>query len=197
MRRRTMLALAGSLLLADGKYSMKASDTTGKETDDDLFIASSKTLKVGTVASPASLTKTLRIPCSEIVPVDDTQPFVIFSGGVYIANRTANNQIVIECSVVLPVGVMITAFRARFRLNAVSDTANAVLYRLASDAATSIATLTSVTTGWATLSASLSQLVSTGQHFSVEVTLNGANAQDGRLGWVELDYTMPSYDKGI
>ena len=193
--RRVLSTMAGLVLVADGKYALKASDTVGKETDDDLFIGATKTVKVGTVASPSAITKTLRIPSQECVPANDTQKWS-FTFSV-VAPNAVNTNCQLQGSVVLPAGVTITAFRARLFRNTTNDTATAQLARIASDTSSSLGVLTHAGTGCQTLSASLSELVAPGQTYAVDINLKGvAFAVDAKLGWIEVDYTMPSYDKG-
>jgi len=100
--------------------------------------------------------------------------------------------------VVLPAGVTVTAVRFRGYRQTVSDTSNCTFIRVENDTTTTLSTLTHATTGWATVSASLTEGVSAGRTYVIQVGLVGvAAAADGRFGWFEVDYTMPSYDKGI
>jgi hypothetical protein len=180
--------------LSDGKRALKASDTVGKETDDDLFIVNTKTVKVGTVASPGSLTKTIRIPASETVPSSNNDTWVYQTG--HVQGNTNNVLASFVGSMVLPKGVTITAFRTRLYRGTTSDTATATLRRLASDAQSDLAANTHNATGWLTQSTSLSQLVGDESYF-VFITLQGvATDGDARFQFAELDYTMPSYDRG-
>lgn len=107
--------------MSDGKFALKASDAVGKETDDDLFISSTKTVKVGTVASPASLTRTIRFDHSQFAPEADFTQW--FNDTLQIQPRS-NNTEVLYAPVVLPKGVTITKLRGRIFL---SDTFPTVL----------------------------------------------------------------------
>jgi hypothetical protein len=186
--------LTGLLLLSDGKYALKSSDTVGKETDDDLFIDVAKRVKVGTAASPTAITKTIRIPHAEfIASVGGAATW--FVGAGYLRTNTPNQITEFEAAVVLPKGVTITAFRVRLYKQNAGDTAVAVLRRGADDGTqTLLKTLTlSTTAAWTTLSDSLTELVAD-DIYRVSVTLNGvANANDARVMWFEFDYTMPDY----
>jgi len=167
----------------------------GKETDDDLFVSDTKTVKVGTVASPSAITKLLRIPHCELVPAASGTASQFASG--YAAPGTNSTFTVFRGSVVLPKGVTITAHRFRGYRNAVGDIATVTLERInTNDTVTALNTLTHATTGWATTSNSLSQLVGD-EGYLVTVNLQGVVALDARYAWYEIDYTMPSYDKGI
>lgn len=180
----------------DGKTALKASDTAGKETDDDLFVASTKTVKVGTVASPSSITKPLRITSAEVIPVGDTQLWSFFDGYLHAGSSTV--VLIARAAVLVPKGITLTTVRARLYRNSTSDVASAILIRVADDGTvTTLATLTHSTTGWQTVSASLSQLVGDEVYFlsiSLDPNTNGTHV---RFNWAEFDYTMPSYDKGI
>lgn len=181
----------------DSKYALKASDTAGKETDDDLFIASTKTLKVGTVASPGTLTKTpARISFAELIPEKNTTKWDIGTG--YLANNSAGASEFFYGSFFLPAGVTITQVALRSYRAAPVDVASATLYRVGdSGSLTSLATfIWAGGSGYATFTASLSELVGTAPYV-LEVELNGFAAGDSRFVWYELTYTMPSYDKGL
>jgi hypothetical protein len=183
-----------ALALTDGKYALKASDTVGKETDDDLFIAAAKTVKVGTVATPSALTKTIRIPHAELLPFHDTDAWVC--SVLDVEPRTANVLLELTGSIVLPKGVTITSLSARSYRQTVSDAAGCALYRNSSDAPTQIAIVGHSSTGWQTQTTSLSQLVGD-EAYALYVNLRGvAVAADARFQYAELTYTMPDYSKG-
>jgi hypothetical protein len=175
---------------------MKASDTVGKETDDDLFIAAAKTVKVGTVAAPASLTKTIRIHHAEFVP-EKTATSWLYTNTLIRPNTAAVIQN-FYAPLTLAKGVTIVAVRQRAYRNAVGDFAYAELDYVASDSLTTIATLTHDTTGWQTKTATLSQLVGD-EAYHIFASLRGAGngGLDARLQYIEIDYTMPDYSKGV
>jgi hypothetical protein len=197
LNNTSVYPLLRSEQLSDGKYALKASDTIGKETDDDLFISATKTVKVGTVASPSSITKTLRVPFAECIPSNSAQAYT--TGLSSILPLNANELITLRSSIVLPKGVTITVFRARMlREDATNDVAEAKLYRVNDDATASlIATATHTGTGLSTVSAALTQLVGD-QSYTSQVQLKGfAQNNDAFFVWCEIEYTVPSYDKGI
>lgn len=180
----------------DGLYALKASDTVGKETNDDLFIDAAKTVKVGTVASPGALTKVLRVPHGELVPELDTSKWK-FVGG-YVQPNGIATQVTLYASVVFPPGVTLTGFLARVYRQTVSDLVRVFLYRLDTSGGTfSVVNYLSGATGWHDLSGSINQLVGT-EAYVMSVVLNGAAAAaDARFSYAEITYTMPSYDKGL
>jgi hypothetical protein len=179
----------------DNKYAMTASDTAGKETDDDLFISASKTLKVGTVASPSAITKTIIVPFGEMIPETNTTTWLCFTTG-YITANTVNVTQNFYASVVLPRGVTVTVIRGKVYRNAAGDTCTVTLLRSTSTSATTLATLTAATGGWTTQSASISDLVGTEEYYIFVAIKGSTSITDARFGWFELDYTMPDYSKG-
>jgi hypothetical protein len=193
-RRQVLSALTALVLLSDGKYSMKASDTVGKETDDDLFISSNKTVKVGTVASPGVITKTIRIPAHEFVPYLTTANWEYTSSHVRPSSTAATSFF---APIVLPKGCTITQVLVRwFKQAHPADSIDGVFMQVVSDGASTLATLTTTSTGWHNTSAALSQLVGNESYVAqVNMDANSSNL-DVRLQYFEITYTMPSYDKG-
>jgi len=181
----------------DGGYALRANDAAGKEATDDLWVLSTKMLKVGSVASPASLTKVpARLNYSDLIPNNDGTLWDIATG--YIANNSAGVSELFNGSFKFAAGVTITQVALRsFRQN-VTDVASATLYRVGdSGSRTSVATfIWAAGTGYATFTASISELVGTAG-YELEIELNGAAAGDARFVWYEVTYTMPSYDKGL
>lgn len=183
--------------LADGKYALKASDTAGKETDDDLWVAITKTVKVGTVAAPGTITKTLRIPHGELVPTDQSVNPAYFQIG-YMRSSNLGSSLAIG-SVVMPKGVTITKASARLYRAGGGDTALVTFYKIADDGtSTTLATLThDAASGWQTKTATLSQLVGD-ETYTIVVEVDPASVNtDARFNWFELEYSVPSFDKGI
>src|SRR5439155_23793598 len=171
----------------DGKYALKASDPVGKETNDDLFVASTKTVKVGTVASPASLSKTLRISHAQCVPQTNGDAWTI---GTYARPTMLNVPVNLNYAIVLPKGVTITAVRWRGYRQTVNDTATATFQWIDdTGTATTLATLTHAATGRATVWASISQVVGSEAYICIVALLGKAAANEARGNWPELAYT--------
>jgi hypothetical protein len=183
--------------MSDGKYALKASDMVGKETDDDLFISTTKTLKVGTVASPGSLTKVLRFHCAELVPLSDIDAWGFSTGAQYVAPRVANTTLFLLGPLPIPKGVTLTKIRVRHFRASSSDVSVTRLYRRNSDdTTTELASITHASTGWLSNETSVSQLVGD-EGYAITVELKGVSgALDAKWGWCEMDYTMPDYSKG-
>jgi hypothetical protein len=182
----------------DGLYALKSSDTAGKETNDDLFISNTKTVKVGTVASPSAITKLLRIPHGEFVLTSTAQNLVFDFGRIFYNGGGAVDQKAIA-SILVPKGVTITKIKAHMFRNAVGDKAEVEFRRNAATGSTTtlLATLTHSTTGNQTVEASLTEGPVGDNTYLAWLKLQGAAAGDASLSWLELEYTMPSYDKGI
>jgi hypothetical protein len=177
----------------DGAYALRAADTVGKEAFDDLYVGSSKTVKVGTVASPATITKTIRLPFGEFVPALSTYAWTFGTTYLYDGTATGSSQVFIG-PLVLPRGVTITTVSAHLyrAANVAGNVATMDLYKDGSAIASVDA---SPSTGFTDPSASISQLVGT-ENYVLYVTLQQVGVGDTRFAWADITYTMPSYDKG-
>lgn len=166
------------------------------EVAGDIFIPNTAAPLVGTAAAPSSIAKTLRIPAHHFAP--QTEAITWNAGNGDLRPRTANVSGIYEFSVPLPKGVTITAYRIRAYRQTTSDLASGSLVRI-NDAGgtTGLGSVTHSGTGWSTISnTSPNQLVGDEGYF-VEVSLRGvSSANNARIMWIEVDYTMPSYDKG-
>lgn len=180
----------------DGAYALRASDTVGKDAYDDLYVGSSKTVKVGTTASPGTITKTLRVPFSNLLPGSSAALWT--TGLSSILPNAINTTLTCRCSFVMPKGVTVTQLAVRMNRNdATNDVAVAKLYS-ADDSATAtlLATCTHTGTGQSTVTAALSQVVGN-EYYIVSLDLKGFAANnDAYMMYFEVTYTMPSYDKG-
>jgi hypothetical protein len=180
----------------DGGFAVRSADTAGKEAFDDLFVLATKTVKVGTVASPSSIAKTIRIPALEFIPGLNTTTWDTRNGD--LRPNTVNVNQDFEAPCVLPKGVTITAFRLRGYRQTVSDTVATTLTRIDDTGGTTgLATNTHDTTGWQTKTTSgLTQLVGDESYIVVAALKGVSSFNDARLLYLEVDYTVPSYDKG-
>lgn len=161
------------------------------------WLSTAATWRVGSPGTPASVTKKIRIPHAEFVPESAAESY-FFSLG-YLRPNTANTVLTCRGAAVLPKGVTVTAVRARmYRTSATNDSAQCAFVRLNDDGTqTSVATVSHAGTGWATAAATgLSQLVGDEGYVLETQLLGKAAVTDARLMWAELEYTMPSYDKG-
>jgi hypothetical protein len=166
------------------------------------YVSPTATVAVGSVAAPSHLTKTLRVPYAETVPLLSSYAWVYGNQGPWVTpadNSTA--ALAIVGTLVLPAGVTITAVRARMHRSAVGDLAEFVFYRGNNDDTQSIlSTLTHSTTGWQTVSAVLNELTSELKQYFYTVVLQKAAAATPntvRYQWMEVDYNMPDYSRAI
>lgn len=159
-------------------------------------IADTETVVVGQKGALSSISKTIRIPYGQMLPRFDSG----WRLDSYAHPKTAASNIQFDGSVVLPKGVTVTGFRVRTYRQNTGDFAEAKLFRSDDSAAlTTLATLTHATTGWATLAdTSLNDAVGNDVYYiNVSLTVAGGGADfDARFLWTEIDYDMPSYDKG-
>ena len=165
----------------------------------DLWLQSTKTAKVGTQASTATITKTFIVPHSALVPGLDT--YTISHTQNYISSRTTN-AIVVHGPIVLPPNVTITKVETGVFRSSTADTLDTKLYEIkTSDASATLrATLTySTGTGWRTLASSAMSLGTSSPFFSVQVSMNPAGifGDNARFSWYRLSYKMPSYDRSL
>ncbi len=143
------------------------------------------------VANLASVTKSIRVPFTGLVPSLNTGTWNYTSASLHpndVSNQTYRG------TTLIPKGATITNFSARLNRAAVADFALAFLNRVSdTPSSTTIASVQHATTGWATLSASLSQLVGD-EAYVWGVQLIPTNlSTDAAVAWVELTYTVPNY----
>ncbi len=181
---------------SDLGYALRGNDTSGKEAYDDLWVLSTKTVKVGSAGTPATITKTLRFTSAHFRPATDTTVFVETSE--YVHSSTDAGAQVLWAGFVLPPGVTITSVATRGYVAGGGMAVDTALYRIESDAATSLASGSHVSiASWTTETLSISESVTAARHYKISVSLDGGgSASDARLQFVDVTYTMPSYDKG-
>lgn len=159
-------------------------------------MSSAKTMRVGTQNSTGSLDKAVRVPWREVIPNNDTTPWLVSD---YLSVGATGNVENYGAPVVLQKGVTLTGFRARLYRESTADTALARLRRTGDSATgTNLVTLNSTSTGWVTLTSStVNQLVGD-ETYTIAVQLRCVSTATGaRYLWAEPLYTMPSYDKAV
>lgn len=173
---------------------------SGKGINVPIYLSSGVTMNVGSVSAAGSITKTLRIPYTEMRPTVAGEPYQI--GGGYLHPNSVAATRTYMTAVVLPRGVTLTAYRMRtYQVSTVTDSAQSYLEQGSSTGGNStMATLiseSSLAGAWQTYASTLAQVVGE-ETYVIKVQLySSASATDTRLLWHELDYTMPSYDKTI
>jgi hypothetical protein len=194
---RDIINFADALGNDDG-WAMRASNPNGRESNLSLFITNTETLKVGTVGAPSTITKTVRVPYTAMLVMDPNDSVYYANGYMYPGTTPAHHAV--EGHFVFPRGVTLTALRLRgyrqtggehlvFRFDRISDTG----------VPTNLINNTLTGSGWITASFVLNETVAAEDYlFWLEFGVTGGGpATDVRLAYIEVDYQMPSYDKGI
>ena len=116
-----------------------------------MYFSPTNPISIGTVATPTTVTKTVRIPYTMLQVVGAGDDVVLAKGYVHPASVPAHMDL--EGHFVFPRGVTVTAWRARAYRASVNETVICQLHRLSDTGANTILdTLTHNTTGWTTLS---------------------------------------------
>jgi hypothetical protein len=159
---------------------------------------------VGTPSTPATLGKTIRVSAAQFIAEDSTVGYTFNAAngkGLLSSNSTANTEF--AAPVYLPRGCTVTAVRVRFNAAAAESAFQLLSFYKYDDTGgrTTIATFNgTVATGWSTVALSCSETLAAATNYAVVVQLNctgSGTAHNVGFMWVEFDYTIPSYDKGI
>jgi len=151
------------------------------------------------VSNLEEVTKTYRLTAHSFVPQFDTDEWRRFVA--YISPLTGT-AVTFYATVILPPGSVITTFSSRTYRDAAADTIGLTLYAT-NDAGGSSSTITTLTPGVGyvtTTSSGLSESVTASKQYAVTCTLDPDTLTglfETRLYWVEVGYTVPSYDKTI
>lgn len=183
-----------AVTFSDSYHALAAQDTVGKTAVADMYIPTASRLKVGTNAVPSTVTKTLRVSHAAFVQNGVSVGSNDFRLGPTVTPDVANTQISVTYGLVFPIGSTLTAVRYRCYRGTTSDRADLGLVR-ANDTGggTVLATLVHATTGWATLSAAISQLVGGESYYADSILKGVASLLDAQGLWLEFDYTVPDY----
>ena len=190
-QKTSALQLRASLL-ADGFGNLAAQDATGQTAPGDLYVPNVNTVKVGTLASPSSLTKTIRIPFSLFIAQAgtlnwNTQSNYLTPNGAVASAFTA--------SIVLPKGITVTSLDWRCARVHVGDTLTVTFGSVADGAYTSLASGSHSGTGWATVTTALSELVGNSTYIAALSMVNTVAVGDAKFGYLEITYTVPDYSR--
>jgi hypothetical protein len=95
---------------------------------------------------------------------------------------------------VIPVGAIITAVRVRVFCDNTADGTAAVTLDRVNDtpASVGVASFTYQTSGWSTLSATVSETVASNVIYVATFTLTSTATDNPAALWVEIDYTAPN-----
>ena len=166
-----------------------------------LYVPTAGDLSVGTAASPSTRSKTMRIPHGACVPMDSDESFeTTFTSPSYVFPQTAAVAANFKALAHFAAGTALTAIRMYAYRGTSSDVMTVLLYRVTSTGTlTQVgSTLTHNTTGYATISTSLSETVAATYHYLLSINLTGAAAAaDARFVHVEIDYTMAKYEQTL
>lgn len=152
-----------------------------------------------TIGAQTPIVKTLRIPHTEFVPYDRNQSWQFAPGFLRRDNADGIGTGKFSAPVVLPKGVTITGWSMYCYRNYTGDTIDVGLNRCASGTYSNISTLTAASSGaWETVTATgLSEAVAS-NHYSADLRLIDNNAGGACVfAFIEVTYTMPSYDYGL
>lgn len=167
----------------------------------DVWLTSSKTIKVGTQATTSKEPKTLRIPYSQFV--HNKGSAFIMNNGVLL--NSSLSQQAYESGVYLPRGVRLTHILSRGYRSGVTTGSKLIVafVRYSSlGVGTGLATNTHTAAGWSSQGTTLNQTVGA-EGYTLELTMRStagpppASTNATRFTYVDLTYEMPSYVKAI
>ncbi len=142
--------------------------------------------------------KILKIPPAGFDGISSALPYDVINRWYLFSDNTGPSNTDVKAEVVLPPGVTITDLSARLYRANTSTTASLTLFRITDLASTVVASVTHVSTGWITGSTSVSELVQSGRSYYAQVTLDDDTLKDeARLGWIEIGYSVPSFEEAI
>lgn len=188
-----------SISMTDEYYAASAANPLGSEFSTSMYLPSTYTINVGTTGTPQTITKTIRVPHAEFMPMTTATDFVYSQE--YLRPNSTSGTMDYVATILVPPGVTLTEFASQlFRTSSSgAATASVALYRVdaPSAGAATLALLTHSGSSWQTGTAAISQLVTSTQAYVATVSLRTSTSiVDARLADVTLTYTMPSYDKG-
>jgi len=168
----------------------------------DVFVSSSKTIKVGTQPTTGTITKTVRIGVGELVPVDQNVTYGISAVTGDLRPGTAGTASGHCAAVLLPKGATITKGRVRhFRQNNTTADFSVWDLRKVTDTPTvsTLVSFTHATSGWVTTTGTLGtpQVVGAEAYLFSGSLRGNASINNARYLWAEIEYTMPSYSKTV
>lgn len=165
----------------------------------DVFVSSSKTIKVGTQPTTGTVTKIHRIRWEDGIPDTASQAYTNLTGFVATASTAT---IGLQAPVILPSGVKVTKFRIRSHKTITGDEILALFAKVNSTGGnTNLSTANnSGATGWVTTTGgAVSETISTSFNYYCRISLNPGTGSSGSprfMHW-EFIYTMPDYQKAI
>ncbi len=157
--------------------------------------------EVGTLASTATITKTLAISAANYVAQSSTAAWQRDADGLYI-NPTSTERTFFSAPVVLPPGVILTNMSGQYYRSTHVDDLSIVLTR-SSDANTlpvtvafaDMFTTSSTETSWFTRSSAVDHtiLADSQYYLHANIAMDSASSENVRVAAIELTYTMADY----
>lgn len=169
----------------------------------DVWLTSAKTMKVGTQATTATITKRARFDKSGFGGESSTTLHRTFLG--YMHPNSTNIQI-LDCPVTLQPGVTLERIAVRGNRQSTAGIITLALQRSSANGATviTLATVQLTSAGFQTKESSTipasSAIYSTAFSYYLRTGLkngSGSTAAQSRFMWGEVVYGMPSYDKAV
>jgi len=159
----------------------------------DVWLSSSKTVKVGTQATTGTITRRIRVDAALFQPTSNGQTY-LQGGGQVRPGSTATLDL--RANVTLPPGIQLTGMKVHFFKGTATDSCvwQFVAYPGSGGAGTALSSGSATSTGWTSSTQSFSHTVTTAFAYNCRIILNpNASALNARLGFVELAYQRGAY----
>jgi hypothetical protein len=160
----------------------------------DVWLTSAKTVKVGTQATTATITKQVRFPAMVFKPMAPGTTYA-YSLGTVTGAASVNSSLAAEYG--LPKNIVVTKFRVFCARRTTGSVITTRLYRMSSAGiGTTVATLATTVNALAQTkeSSALSITVASSRSLFAQMELrSNPTPNDGIVFWTEFDYTMGTY----
>lgn len=191
--RQATVNVAAGLALGDVFYV-----TAVPFEDSAATVFPGQIVAVKTSRQNKSTAKTIRLQAALFVPRDAA---TAWSRGLGDVAPNAKTSIILYATLIAPVGVPLSAWRARMNRQNGLGSAVCDFYKIDNNLSTTlIDTITHSGSGRSTIQHSLSETTDGVSTYTVRATLDttaSTNANDNDLLWVEFDYTPAALDKTI
>ncbi len=198
---------------ADGSYNLASPTTLRNQPTSALYLPTTQALIVGTSGAPSVIPKSIAQSYAGMMPniggtTGSLSPnYWSINNGFLQGLTTGNARTDIwEAPLVFPPGVTLTKFAATlYRASTAALESVSVTLERSGGPVTGpvgIALLGNVASSWETVSAVVSQVVTSSQQYSVRVSLHAATSSDGVTLYpgywgCSVDYQMPDYAKSL
>lgn len=172
---------------------------TGAGVSPDIWLTSTSSIKVGSAGSSSFVTKKLRFPATQYIPINQGS-FHSYGLGTLIPNTTTGSQ-TYRAPYIMPKGVTVTTFRACLQRKSTAASAVCKLYRVSTAGTATLVTTLTASAGASPAvveSSALSETISTANYFIGDLAMNATTATNAAaLLWTEFDYRMSNYQFSI